>query len=178
MINTEVIGYPVLVNREFVYCGLHKEGDIIKYNFSPAHRRLMETGAISEFEQEKYEHKCVRREGITIAGKKYEYGEKVDITSLDVKEIEVFIKQRFILRDLKEEFKPTVIKKTQIDAPKSIIPDVSEIKDDIMGITFKQLCEEYKLDVEEFCKKLDIKKVGLHLRKVNEENIESVLAVL
>lgn len=177
MINTEIIGYPVLVNREFVYFGLHKEGDVIQYNFSPAHRRLIETGAISEFEPEKYIHTCVRRDGCTIAGKKYEYNQEVDITGLTPRDIEVFIKQKFIHRDLKDEFKP-VVEQKQVIAEKTIIPDVSEIKDDIMGITFKQLCEEYKLDVEDFCKKLDIKKVGLHLRKVNEENIESVLAVL
>lgn len=180
MINTEVIGYPVQVNRDFVYCGLHKKGDIIKYNFSPAHRRLMLSGAISSFDEDMYEYTYINRNNYTINGKNYSYGEKVDVTGLSDKEKEIFIKHKILSKDLKDkrEYTPSFTQSHKETETLVITPDVSVIKDNIMGLTFKQLCDEYQVDVDSFCEKLNIKKCGLHLRKVTERNIEDVLSAL
>lgn len=183
MINTEVIGYPVKVNREFVYYGLHKTGDVIQYNFSPAHRRLMESGAISEFEPEKYEYKYINRESYTIHDKKYILGDEVDISNITPRELEVFIKQRIISKDLKEEFKPQEVKPNKVESidllqSENLPIDDTEIREKIMGLTFKNVCDIYKLDVDQFCTKLGVRKVGLHLRKVDENNIENILKAL
>lgn len=180
MINAEVIGYPVLVNRDFTYCGLHKKGDIIKYNFSPAHRKLKESGAISDFEENLYEYKYINGNSYTINGKKYKIGDIVDIAGLSDREIEVFIKQKIISKDLKEkqDYTPRFSLSANNQNTDIIQTDVSDVKNDIMGLTFKQLCDEYQLDVESFCEKLNIKKNGLHLRKVTEKNIDDVLLAL
>lgn len=183
MINTEVIGYPVKVNREFVYYGLHKAGDVIQYNFSPAHRRLMESGAISEFEPEQYEYKYINRESYTIHDKKYVLGDEVDISTITPRELEVFIKQRIISKDLKEEFKPKEVEPKKVKTVDLLqyekLPiDNTEVREKIMGLTFKDVCNEYKLDVDQFCAKLGVRKVGLHLRRVNENNIDYVLKAL
>ena len=183
MINTDIVGYPVKVNREFVYCGLHKAGEVIKYNFCPAHRRLLESGAISEFDPEMYEYKYINRETYTIHGKKYQFGEDVDVSDLSNRELEVFIKQRIISKDLKDEYKPDELKEVKPDVdytfkPKDMVVDTSEVEAQILGMTFKDVCTTYSLDVDKFCEKLGGRKVGLHLRKVTKANIQDVLKAL
>lgn len=158
-----------VVARPFIYAGKkYLENDIFYCNINNViQRRFLKTGRIYQVEEDRYDYILCTTAPKLILGTTYKYGDVIDVSSLDIRKRELFIRRGWFKKIIKD------LKKPKQEIKEAVKEDVVEDK-----ITLSTISKEINIRASELkyiCNSdLDMG-IKSYTQKITEEQKKQIL---
>lgn len=157
--------YIAYIKRDFNHFGLHKKDTLYKVMFTPQDNTLLATKVIELLPYEMCNFNILYP--MVLAGKKYNSNDELDPNKLDFNVLKTLLKSRAIKFSLKEDIKKL---------PEDNIVKMCKIYKSV-GLTFKELSDEFGIDFEIVKEKFDLKQ-GATKKTIKKENIPQIFELI